>query len=278
MKLSLEEKPQFISEKPISNPKNAKEHELKYGEILYDKKLVFHGIGFDIPKLRSILENGILSEQAAQSKGVKLTRNYGGYNLENSVSVAESPSINNSFTFGCFGNYIKNGISFVISEKSAYKVNKGSSQYSGYPDEAFIGHEVKKENIVGIMVPTNLLSFPLANLPLDLAKIGCAYTDNRFRRIISDLEIETGYHADTTALEELIKKKKTIENKNLDYVEKHKKRNDIVMQIEKIISQSIETAFAQKLGIDHPTLKDALRLYIPKSIRVYDSNGFDIIL
>jgi len=278
METPFEKPPQFILEEQVPTPENAIEQEPKYGEILYDKSLVFHGVGFDLIRLHNILEKGILSEQAAQTKGVELTRNYGGYNLGDSVSVAESPAINDSFTFECFGNYIKGGISFVIAGEHAYKAPKGSSRDSGYPDEAFVRHEVKRENITGVMVPADLLDTPLADLPLGLAKMGYAYIDNRCRKIISDLETETGYHADATELEELIKKKEEIENQELGYLEKDKQRKDIFTQMEKVISQHVGQAFSQKLGTDHPTLKDALRLYLPESMKVYNSDGFGISL
>ncbi|MDD3101567.1 MAG: hypothetical protein PHE59_00235 [Patescibacteria group bacterium] len=255
-----------------------KEEEPRYGEILYDKSLVFHGVGFDLTRLRSILEKGILSEQAAQAKGLELTRNFGGYNLSDSVSVAESPAINNSFTFGCFNNYIKGGISFVIADEHAFKAPKGSSQDSGYLDEAFIKHEVERKNITGVMVPADLLDAPLADLPLNLAEMGYNYTDKRCKKIISDLETETGYRSDTTELEKLIEKKEELENQEIDYFEKDKQRKDIFAQMEKSMSQYVEQAFSQKLGIDHPTLKDVLKLYLPKSMKIYNSDGFDISL
>ena len=55
-----------------------------------------------------------LIEKAASEKGVDITRNYGGYNLSDSISVGESPAVHGTYTFGVFRNYIANGISFVI--------------------------------------------------------------------------------------------------------------------------------------------------------------------
>lgn len=194
-----------MSEKsPSQNP----EQELRYGEILFDRSKYFHGIGFDFLRLKSIMEKGILSEQSAQQENIDFRKNYGGYNLGDSVSVAESPAINNSFTFGCFGNYIKDGISFIISNEHSFKAPKGSARDSGYPDEAFIRSKVKKENITGVMIPEDLLNSPLSELPIGLAKMGYAYIDERCRQIVSGLESETGYHADTGQLEELIGQKR----------------------------------------------------------------------
>jgi hypothetical protein len=259
-------------------PSQNSEKEPKYGEILYDRSKSFHGIGFDFLRMKSILEKGILSEQAAQQEGVSFKRNYGGYNLGDSVSVAESPAINNSFTFGCFGNYIKNGISFVIANEHPYKAPKGSSRDSGYLDEAFIHERVKRENISGVMIPKDLLDTSLAGLPLGLAKMGYAYVDERCRQIISGIETETGYHADTSRLEELIAKRRELEEKELDYSSKDEQRKAIFDQMEKLMGQLINNAFSQKTGKENPTLRDVLKLYLPESMKIYNSDGFEISL
>jgi len=254
------------------------ETEPKYGEILYDRSKVFHGIGFDFIRLKSILEKGILSEQAAKGEGVDLKRNYGGYNLGDSVSVAESPAVNNSFTFGCFGNYIKDGISFVIANEHAYKAPKGSNQDSGYLDEAFVRYSVRKENIAGVMVPENLLDATLADLPLGLSKMGYAYIDERCEQLIKNLEVETGYIADITELKEIIKKKGELEKQELDYFEKDKQRKLLFDQMERLMSQAVNLGFSQKLGKEHPTLKDVLKSYLPESMKIYNSKGVEISL
>jgi len=39
--------------------------EKQYGEVLRDKSKLFHGVGFDTIRLKSILQHGILSENTA---------------------------------------------------------------------------------------------------------------------------------------------------------------------------------------------------------------------
>ncbi len=259
---------------PSQNP----EQKPRYGDILYDRSKSFHGIGFDFLRMKSILEKGILSEQAAQQENIDFRRNYGGYNLGDSVSVAESPAINNSFTFGCFGNYIKNGISFVIANEHSYKPQKGSPRDSGYPDEAFIHGRVKKENISGVMIPQDMLDTSLAELPLGLAKMGYAYIDERCRQIVAGIEKETGYHADTTHLEELVAKKQELERKKLDFLKKDEQRKAIFDQMEKLMGSLINEAFSQKIGKGNPTLRDVLKIYLPEEMKIYNSDGFEVSL
>lgn len=230
--------------------------------------------------MKSILEKGILSEKEAQKENINFRRNYDGYNLDDSVSVAESPAINNSFTFGCFGNYIKGGISFVISNEHSFKAPKGSARDSGYPDEVFIRSKVKRENITGVMVPDDLLDSQLSELPLGLAKMGYAYIDERCRQIVSDLESETGYHADTTHLEELIKQKQELEleQRDIDYLAKDNDRKAIFEKMEHEMGKIIGLAFAFKLGKENLTLRDVLKVYLPESMKIYNSDGFEILL
>jgi len=64
-------------------PSQIPEQEPCYGKILFDRSKYFHGIGFDFLRLKSILEKGILSEQAAQQENINFKRNYGGYNCLN---------------------------------------------------------------------------------------------------------------------------------------------------------------------------------------------------
>ncbi len=259
-------------------PSQIPEQEPRHGEILLDRSKSFHGIGFDLLRLKSILEKGIVSEQEAQKENINFRRNYEGYNLGNSVSVAESPAVNNSFNFGCFGNYIKNGISLVISNEYSFKAPKGSEIDSGYPDEAFIRDKVKRENITGVMIPEDLLDSQISELPVGLVKMGYAYIDERCRQIVCSLESETGYHADTVHLEELIKQKEQLKERDMDYLAKNNERKAIIEQIEHEIGKIISLAYAHKLGKENLTLRDVLKVYLPESMKTYNSDGFEVSL
>lgn len=264
-----------MSEKLISQ---TPEHDPRYGEILFDRSKSFHGIGFDFLRLKSILEKGILSELEARQENVNFTRNYGAQNFGYSVFVAESPVINGSFTFGCFGTYIRGGISFVISNEHSFKAPKGSARDHGYPDEAFISGRVKRENITGVMIPEDMLNSRLSELPIGLAKMGGDYVDERCRKIVSGLEAETGYHVDTSHLEELMRQKQELEQGDMDYLATDKKRKALLEQMEREMGNIVGLAFAQKLAKKNVTLKDVLDIYLPKSLKTYNSDGFEISL
>lgn len=159
----------FYNQRPSSLSENDAEQKEQYGEILYDRSKNFHGISFDLLRLKSILEKGILSESAAAREKTEINRNYGGYNKNENISVAVSPCIHATFDYGCFKTYIKNGISFVIANEEL-ATNKGAE--SGFIDEGFIQDKVEKENIVGIMVPEDDLNSPLGDLTLSVNVMG----------------------------------------------------------------------------------------------------------
>lgn len=126
--------------------------EINYGEVLKDPSNLFHGIGFDVFKLIGILNNGILSENAAKEKNLDLARNYDGYNLNDTVSVAESPS--KLQAHGAFNVYIKSGISFIIKNIpvdgiGAFKPPHDDSHENYYEKDPFIVafNKLNKTNI-----------------------------------------------------------------------------------------------------------------------------------
>lgn len=260
-------------------PKIQTKEKVPYGEILRDRQNIFHGIGFDFIKLKGILENGILSEEAAKEKGVSLSRNYGGYNLKNYVSMAESPSINNSFTFGCFGTFVKDGISFVARKENTFKAATGSTMDSGFVDEIFVRNEVKKENIVGVMLPFDQLDTPIKNLPFETTKMGLGFVDDYCKKTLINLENETDYKTEGVDLEKLIEQKSALESQdNVDYLEKSKVRDKIIDDIGKLMSGYVSEAYSKKSGIENPTLKDVLKLYLPPEMKLYNQNGIGISL
>lgn len=247
-----------------------------YGEILEDRSKIFHGIGFDLIRLQRILDNGILSEKAAAEKGVDITRNYGGYNLSDSISVGESPAVHGTYTFGVFRNYIANGISFAIDGVSAFKARKGSERDSGYIDEAFVSHSIPKEKITGIMIPEEMLDLPLSKIPVGLAKMGYGYIDNRCKKIIQDLEQECDFTDDISGLEDLMKRKVELEESDLGYLEKDEQRKKFFDQMEEFMQTYISKAYSKRFGVQEPTLRNVLAQQIPQGMSLYNSDGFPI--
>ena len=277
-----------MSSGDTENPELPKPKE--YGELLYDKSKLFHGIGFDLIRLKRILEHGIFSENAAREKGLSVARNYGGYNLNDTVSVTESPSVHGTFTFGAFFVYIKNGIGLVIDNTpldgvKAFRAPQmrgdyetSTSRASGFVDEACIVHEVPRRNIVGVMVPEDALDRPLSELRLGLDKIGTGYINNRCRSLVTEIEKELGYSANLIPLEALMRQKDLLDKADLSYLEKRDAQDRVFNEMDRFIAEYTEQAYKAKLGKDRVVLRDILREYVPSGVETYNSDGFPISL
>jgi len=126
------------------------------------------------------------------------------------------------------------------------------------------------------MIPEEELDLPLSKIPVGLEKMGYSYIDNRCKKIIQYLEQECNFTDDISKLEELISQKEDLENANLKYLEKDKKRKEIFDQMEKFMQGYIGKAYSKKFNIPNPTLRDALIKIIPQEMSLYDSDGFPI--
>jgi hypothetical protein len=276
------------------NPDSSSEFQPKesqYGEVLLDKSKLFHGVGFDTLRFKSILEHGILSERAATEKGIALNRNFGGSNLDDTVSVTFSPAVFNTFTFGAFPEYVNQGIGFAIERRglstfpaprpaiSGYEsIEDLAGRSSGYPDETYVRNEIPPENIVGVMVPEDALLKPVSELPLRpaLAEMAERKIDKRCRGIIADLEKELGYKADTAPIEELLQQQKAVTESNLPYYENVAKRKEVYAVMEKTIQSYIGQAYAHAFQKENVLLRDVLTKYLSEDMPVYNANGFPI--
>ena len=142
--------------------------------ILEDFNIAFHGISFDYFKMLSILQTGILSYDAALDGGIVINRNYGGYNGDSQVSLSESPSIHGTYNYGAFNVFVKKGISFVIDIGNLYCI---PDTKSGIPGEIYVNYIVPRENIIGIMLPKDLLYTSIDKLNI-FSDMGTAYIDS----------------------------------------------------------------------------------------------------
>jgi hypothetical protein len=251
----------------------------RYGSLLSNRSLVFHGIHLDIFRLKSIFNNGILSAVAAQNSKIDLARGNKGYNLDDSISVAVSPAIHNTYTFGAFLCYIKCGISFVVNNANAFKAQTGSARDSGIIDEAYIKDRVDVSKIIGVMVPKEMISTTLGRLNF-LGSEGSAMIDSKCYTILDFLEKECGLGSDKVKveIEGLLKRKNEIDLMKSNYMEGYKQLDDIVSQINQLLQGYFEQAYMKKLGKAKVTLGDVLLLYLPNEMPVYDSDGFQLSL
>jgi hypothetical protein len=256
-------------------------------ELLQDRSKYFHGIGFDLPRIGKILKLGILTEKEALAQGANVVRNTQGFNLNDTVSVAESPSINNTHAHGAFGLYIKSGISFVIDRQNLHmfgipssitsddlNVARPSSRICG---EQYIAGSVPTDNIVGVMVPEEMLNKKVTELSLGLKNIGWGQINDKCTKMVAELEKECGYTADISELYELIKRREAIRQQKFG-LERDKQEEQVILDMEKYVTGFMEKAYAKKMGKEDVTLRDILEHYLPSTMKVYDTSGSPIQL
>ncbi len=137
----------------LAMPKiNIEEIETKKGDC-------YHSVGFDVFKISSILENGILSHAKLSEKNLSGMKNFNGGNSRNWISVVD-PTIKESNTrITAFNEFTLNGINFVCTRQSLVKplppdVKKSKAletgmpfNKSGYCDERYVYEEIHPKMI-----------------------------------------------------------------------------------------------------------------------------------
>ena len=120
-----------------------------------------HGIGYDFFKLRSILENGILSASTLRDKKIDGVKNFNGGNARNWVSVVDASLIGNGYTG--YETFIKNGIGFLcenqfLVEPLTYRERSKAMEKglpynkSNHEDERYVYKEIVPEDIKKIIL------------------------------------------------------------------------------------------------------------------------------
>lgn len=122
---------------------------------------------------------------------------------------------------------------------------------------------------------------------------GGDYIKDRCLSFIGNLTEETGYEIDTSELTELLKSKEDLDkrtekvinrsssseaNDEDDYFDLRSQRETLTAQLDKLLTSYMEKAYGYKLQLEKPSLRDALKLYAPPSMRIYNSKGFEISL
>lgn len=235
--------------------------------ILENANISFHGINFDYFKMISILETGILSQNAATSLGISIDRNYDGYNENSQVSLSESPSIHDTYNHGAFNAFVKNGISFVIDTSNMYCIQDNKS---GIPGEIYVDHSVPRENIIGIMLPEQYLQTSIDKLNI-FGDMGTGYVDDYALNFVDKINslFETSFSNEEII--DCIEKKKNLSG---DFFDKMKQEKDINQQINRIITKFFDLGFRTAYQTPNsPTLLDTITILTDGKIPIYANNG-----
>jgi len=235
--------------------------------ILENKNIAFHGINYDYFKLMSILETGVLSQNAASDIGIILNRNYGGYNGDDRVSLSESPSIHGTYNYGAFNVFVKKGISIVIDTSDLYCIPDTKSGISG---EIYVNYSVPRENIIGVMIPEQALQTNISQLNI-FAGMGTAYVDSYAINFINLINSTFGT---TFSNEEIIKFIELKRSLNGDFLDRYELEKDINKRINETITRLFGLAFRIKFNLfESPSLIDAITILTGGNVPIYSTSG-----
>lgn len=156
-----------------------------FSKQLRTEDFLYHSIGgFDLFKLITILNHGILSLNRSKQYGIRIGSLGQGENRTSSVSVSTYEVLSCNEYAGTNISIIINPVDLQILNPSdypsPYTINDGfiisnltTSQMLAIPDrtncpshERQINGEVSVKNIVAIMIPQQLLSCKLENIPI----------------------------------------------------------------------------------------------------------------
>lgn len=113
---------------------------------------LFHGIGFNYYTLESILKYGILSKKEAVKENIPLTKNYDGYNMDDTISLVNTAYTNIDDLGSAYHAFIENGISFLVDRKIEYIYDK-NKRYINRPDEVLVLDKIDTTCLKKIIIP-----------------------------------------------------------------------------------------------------------------------------
>lgn len=235
----------------------AKEVDLKTVNGAYNK--CFHGIGFDFFKMRSILENGILSAATLRDKKIEGVKNFNGGNTRNWISVVDESLtgkgytgfeafIKNSINFKCSGQFLVEPMTY--SERSIAMERGLPYNKSDHKDERYVYKEIAPDNIDGIV-----LYKAAASKKIDEAVFLFNCLD--YRTFLS----RVSYYVDMTNAEELGYDKEKLGNSLLEYKIELDKYNDC-----KFANIPCD---GQKLVLNLTTILNKINIIIIQMIKKY---------
>lgn len=251
--------------------------------ILLNKKLGYHSVNFDIFKVISILENGIYSKNYAEGKGINISRNYLGYNGNDYISLAESPSISNTYQEGAFDTFIKRGISFVI-DTTNYEVKRDNGEVrgmivplsSGVKGEVYIKDHIKKEDIKGLMLKEEILNTEISSIDIGLLYVQKDLINIYALNFLKNIVTTFNYPANLEDLEHLLSDlNKLIEVSRVKFRDQETKIKieQKIKEINNFLVVNLSKAIELKYNVSFPTIGFILEKINKNNLPIYNIDG-----
>ena len=235
--------------------------------ILEDKSLRFHGVGHNILKYISILQNGILTKLDS-SKSELYSKNFGGYNQNNMISMAISPSVYGTYKHGAYGVFISDGIGFVLKGCQGIR-SSSTNHHSGFDDEEFHIGSIPVSNIIGIILNKELSQKKATDLQL-FKGMGTGFVDSTCDVIIKYLRKNGIEDINIEEINNIKNEKNTLDSQGLDFLDKMKREEMLIAELNSIIVNYLEKFFKQVLGKDDISIMDIIEHYNDRRLPIYD--------
>jgi len=249
----------------------------------YNLNTLIHSIGFNFCALESIFQNGILSYNKALELGVNYSRNYFGYNLDDTISCIRYSYINSEVDDSSYSRYTKCGVSLII-EDVAFIYNK-NERIIHRADEVLVSDYISSDKIKGIIVPSSYSEATLDSLtylPLDSTsyiniKNKCAIYLNYLKTYghevkIDDLNIYLReLYLTNNAILEISKNSSDLKN-DLDYLDLVNDFKDVIGDLNDFIGMEFQTCFNKFFKKDNVNVLDMVSYinYKYKKLNIYD--------
>ena len=234
------------------------------------QKFCYHGIGENLLRYESIMNNGIVSE----SEGTKIegfsVNSFGHYNGKDNISVA----IPHDDNYGALRVYILDGgISFYIKDVD-YILAGNTAHDSGFVDEGFVYKSIKKDNIAGIIINSRTQSKSIRNCSVignpALGSI-IPITESMIALLKSN-GIET-----SSAIKDLeVQLNRVMDDKEVNFLEKDKKVEKIRYQIDQLLGEAVQQFYNKKLEKSDATLMDVIQHYNTNELPILNENDVRI--
>ena len=239
--------------------------------ILEDKSLRFHGVGHNVFKYISILQHGILTKQ--DSNNVELySKNYGGYNQDNMISMAISPSEFGTYKHGAFGVFISRGIGFVLKDCQGIRASR-TNHDSGFADEEFHIGSIPTSNIAGIIINKELSQKRVTDLHL-FDEMGTGYVDSTCETIIKYLQKNCGIKdINMDEINNIITTKNNLGSQDIDFFDRMKQEKELISKLNTVLVGYIDRHFKQLLGKEEVSIIDIVEHYNEEHLPIYDETG-----
>lgn len=229
-------------------------------------KFCYHGIGENLLRYESIMNNGIVSA----NKGKKIegfsVNSSGHYNGSNNISVA----IPHDDNFGALRVYILDGgISFYIKDVDFVLASNTRSD-SGFADEGYVVDSIEKKQIEGIIVNSNIRSKKISELSV-IGKPGYGSIIPITESTVNQLR-SRGININGT-LESLEKQLIDVkDNVEMDFLDRKKKIEDLRNQIDVLLGEAVQELYNKKLQKDNATVMDVIHHYNHYKLPILDEN------